>query len=197
MWCFFGNNNEGKTEVIWIILEIRPERKEEYPTVYNIVKLAFQSDEEPKLIEAIRKLENFIPELSIVAMKNYTIVGHILFSPIIIVTKTNDIPALTLAPLSVHPDYQNIGIGSKLVKYGLEECKRLGHEISVVVGHPNYYPKFGFSPAREKGLESPFPVPDEAFMVVGLIEGALDGIEGTVKYSSAFDEIIWRKIFKN
>ena len=177
-------------ELIIFITNIRPEIKEDYSKIYKINKLAFKSDEEPRLVEAIRKLENFIPELSLVAVKNDKIVGHILFSPITIESKKSSTPALALAPISVHPDYQNIGIGSKLVKYGLEECKRLGHEISVVVGHPNYYPKFGFSPAREKGLESPFPVPDEAFMVVGLIEGALDGIEGIVKYSSAFDEII-------
>ncbi|MHB1128379.1 MAG: GNAT family N-acetyltransferase [Bacillota bacterium] len=78
-------------------------------------------------------------------------------------------------------------IGSELVREGLKSCQRLGHKIVVVVGHPDYYPRFGFVPAREKGLEVLFPVPDEAFMVFEFEGGDLDNIKGMIKYLPAFD----------
>lgn len=81
---------------------------------------------------------------------------------------------------------QKKGIGSELVRKGLDECRRLGYTVVVVVGHPEYYPSFGFVSARSKGLEAPFPVPDEAFMVTELVPGALDGIRGRVIYSPEF-----------
>lgn len=176
--------------MIIFIIKIRPEKKEDYSKIYEINKLAFKSDEEPRLVEVIRELENFIPELSLVAVKNEQIIGHILFSPITIETKKSAVPALALAPMAVLPEFQNQGIGSELVRYGLKECKRLGHKIVVVVGHPNYYPRFGFSSARAKGLESPFPVSDEVFMVLELVPGVLDRISGMVRYSKAFDEVV-------
>lgn len=175
-------------ELIIFITNIRPEIKEDYSKIYKINKLAFKSDEEPRLVEAIRKLENFIPELSLVAIKNDKNVGHILFSPITIESKNHSVHAL--APIAVLPEFQNQGIGSELVKHGLKECKRMGHKIIILFGHPNYYPRFGFSSARAKGLESPFPVSDEVFMVIELVPNALDGISGMVNYSSAFDGII-------
>ena len=168
------------------MLEIRPESPKEYPEVYNVNLRAFNKHIEPNLVKAIRKSENYIAELSLVAVFNNKVVGHIMFSTITIETGNGNIPVLSLAPLAVLPDYQNRKIGSELIKKGLEECKRLGFKIVVLVGHPNYYPRFGFVPARSVGLEAPFEVPDEAFMVLELCPGALKNIKGTVKYPPEF-----------
>jgi putative acetyltransferase len=124
------------------------------------------------------------------AVKSKQVVGHILFSPIIIETQKAAVPVLSLAPMAVLPEFQNQGVGLELVRQGLRESKRLGHNIVVVVGHPGYYPRFGFTPARAKGLEVPFKVPDEAFMVLELIPGTLDGIKGTVIYPPEFNEVV-------
>ena len=91
--------------------------------------------------------------------------------------------------MAVHPEFQHQGIGSELVRKGLERCGRLGHRIVIVVGHPSYYPRFGFISARSKGLEAPFPVPDEAFMVMEFVPGSLDGVSGTVVYSDPFNNV--------
>ena len=99
------------------------------------------------------------------------------------------LPALALAPMAVHPEFQSQGIGSRLVREGLERCRNLGHRIVVVVGHPEFYPRFGFTPARAKGLEAPFPVPDEAFMVTELVPGALDGVSGMIVYPAPFEGV--------
>ena len=91
-----------------------------------------------------------------------------------------------LAPMAVLPEYQKRGIGSALVERGFDECRRIGHNIVVVVGHPEYYPRFGFTPAREQGLGCEFDVPDEVFMVAELSPGTLDGRQGLVKYHPEF-----------
>lgn len=168
---------------------IHAETVKDYAAIYEINRLAFGQEDEGRLVNSIRQSASFIPELSIVAFKNGRAVGHVLFSTISIETAKDTIPALALAPVAVLPEFQNQGIGSKLITYGLRECERLGHKIVVVVGHPTYYSRFGFSPAREKGLEAPFDVPDEAFMVLELVPGTLDGISGTVKYPPAFDAV--------
>ena len=170
------------------MITIRPETAEDYAAIREVNLLAFGQEVEPRLVEALRRLPDFIPELSLVAVEAGQVVGHILFSPIVIETKDGSVPALTLAPLAVRPEFQNQGVGSALVRRGLEECERLGHRIVVVVGHPPYYPRFGFSPARARGLEAPFPVPDEAFLVLELVPGALDGVAGTVRYPPPFSE---------
>lgn len=171
------------------MINIRPEREEDFATIHELNLLAFRGEDEAKLIRRIRQSAGFIPELSLVAERDGRVVGHLLFSPIIIETKKGSVPALALAPMAVWPEFQNQGIGSELVRQGLQECKRKGHRIVVVVGHPAYYPRFGFSQARRKGLEAPFPVPDEAFMVLELIPGALRGVKGDVKYPRVFDDV--------
>lgn len=100
-----------------------------------------------------------------------------------------DVPALALAPMAVLPECQGQGIGSELVRAGLTAARRAGHRIVVVVGHAEYYPRFGFVTAGRSGLRSPFPAPDEAFMVMTLTPGSLEGISGVVRYPAAFDAI--------
>ena len=167
---------------------IRPEKTKDYTAIHEINELALGGKAEADLIESLRKSDSFIPELSLVAVQKGEVIGHILFSLIVIKSKEKVIPALALAPMAVHPDFQNKGVGSKLTYQGLEDCQRLGHKIVVVIGHPEYYPRFGFLPARDKGLEVAFPVPDEAFMVLELVPGALDITQGEIIYPPAFQE---------
>ena len=169
---------------------IRPETAEDYEAIREVNQLAFGREEEARLVEALRRLPDFIPELSLVGIEAGRVVGHILFSPMVIETQEGAVPALALAVLAVRPEFQNQGIGSELVRDGLERCRSLGHRIVVVIGHPKYYPRFGFSPARAQGLKVPFPVPYEAFLALELVPGALDGLAGMVKYPPPFDEAL-------
>jgi putative acetyltransferase len=167
------------------MIKIQPEKGEYYTAIHEINVLGFGLENEARLVENLRKSPDFIPELSLVAVKDKRVVGHILFSRIAIQTKTGSFPAMSLAPMAVHPKFQKQGIGSKLIRQGLERCRNLGYKVVIVVGHPNYYPRFGFTSARAKGLEAPFPVSDEAFMVIELASGALKGISGMVIYPPA------------
>ncbi|HML05183.1 MAG TPA: N-acetyltransferase [Methanobacterium sp.] len=169
---------------------IRHEKKSDYSTIYEINKLAFNGENESKLIQTLRKSENFNKNLSLVAVNGEKIVGHILFTPITIETKEKSFLALALAPLAVHPEFQNQGIGSLLIKQGLNACKRLKYGIIIVIGHPKYYPRFGFIPAINKGLKVLFEVREEAFLVKENISGSLNGVEGTVKYPQPFLDLI-------
>lgn len=167
---------------------IRPETRADHEIIRKVNKKAFKGKSESKLVDAVRDAEGFIPELSLVAVKDGAVVGHILFSPIVIKGAV-ETPALALAPMCVLPEFQNTGIGTALVKHGLDECRRLGHKLVVVVGHEDYYPRFGFVPAGEKGLNLPFEAPPEVFMVLELAPGALDGAAGDVIYPPAFNDI--------
>ena len=171
------------------MITIRPEQNLDYSTIYEVNKLAFGKENEPRLVEILRQSPGFIPELSLVAVSEDQVVGHILFSPVVIETSTGDISILALAPMAVRPEFQNQGIGSELVRQGLEACRRLGCRMVVVLGHSNYYPRFGFEPARPKGISAPFPVPDESWMVIELERGALSGVQGTVRFPPAFDDV--------
>lgn len=141
------------------MITIRPETAADYDAMGEVTRLAFGRQEEARLVEELRALAGFIPELSLVAVSGREVVGHVLFSLVAIETGDGDIPALALAPVSVRPDRQRQGIGSALIREGLGRCRRLGHEIVVVLGHPSYYPRFGFTPARAKGLHPPLPSP--------------------------------------
>jgi putative acetyltransferase len=163
---------------------IHAERTTDQPPIRDVTARAFDRDNEGRLVDALRASAHFIPELSLVAVDEGRVVGHILFSRIHIRTADRVVPALALAPMAVLPEHQNRGIGSALIRHGLEECRLLGHHIVVVVGHPNYYPRFGFSSARAKGLDAPFP--DPVLMVQELTPGTLDGVRGTVEYPPPF-----------
>ena len=170
------------------IVSIRSEKPKDYKSICNVNKLAFNGDVEAKLVDKLRKTKRYIPELSLIAVKNGEVIGHILFSIIHIQTDTKNIPALALAPMAVLPKHQRQGIGSMLVREGLTKCKDLGYRVVILVGHPNYYPRFGFTPAKKKGLKLPFDVPNEAFMVYEIVPQALMGIKGTVVYPPEFAE---------
>ncbi|KKI92868.1 GCN5 family acetyltransferase [Bacillus sp. SA1-12] len=176
-------------------LIIRQEKAEDYEIVKSVVKLAFAAAEhsdkkEHKLVSRIRKSIAFIPELSLVASdKDHNrILGHILLSKINICNDDQIVESLSLAPVSVLPEYQNKGIGRLLITEALKKAKELGYSSVVVLGHPEYYPKFGFKKASIWGIKAPFEVPDEAFMAIELSDHALFKASGVVEYPSVFFE---------
>jgi putative acetyltransferase len=166
-------------------LIIRAEQPSDRSVIYHLNTHAFGQPAEAELVDALRREPGFDAALSLVLEVDDVIVGHILFSPILI-DKT---PALALAPMAVLPKRQRRGAGSMLVRRGLETCTQLGHRIVVVIGHPEFYPRFGFTQARPYGIESPFPVPDEVFMVRELVPGGLSGVSGKVIYPPPFNAV--------
>ncbi|MDD2665591.1 MAG: N-acetyltransferase [Methanocellales archaeon] len=168
-------------------LTIRKGEEKDYKKVYEVNCLAFQQENESKLIEKIRKGKNFIPELSLVAEIEDEIMGHILFSRINIFGDSV-FDSLALAPMAVSPEFQKKGIGSNLIKKGIEKAKELGFDSIIVLGHKEYYPKFGFQRASKWNIKCPFEAPDEAFMAIELTERAFEGKAGTVKYPDEFME---------
>ncbi|PEK18101.1 GNAT family N-acetyltransferase [Bacillus toyonensis] len=174
------------------MVTIRQEQKNDYRKTEEVVKEAFLNEEfsdkkEHELVKRIRECDAFIPELSIVAVDK-EIVGHIMLSKITIEQGGTTVDSLALAPVSIAPSHQKKGIGGKLITAALEKAKELGYGSVVVLGHPEYYPKFGFERASQWNIKAPFEVPDEVFMVRELRENTLQGVEGIVQYSSAFAE---------
>jgi len=170
------------------MLTIRRETPEDIDSIRYINQQAFGQKAEAELVDKLRNRNIVI--LSLVAVQGDQVVGHILFSPITIESKGASFEAIALAPMAVLPAYQRKGIGSQMVRAGLEECQRLSHEIVVVLGHPDYYPRFGFVAAKPKGIECEFEVPEEAWMLLELREGALAGRSGTVKFQPEFQDDI-------
>lgn len=170
-------------------MSIRQEQRADYAAINEVNDLAFGQPNEAKLIRQIRAADGFDPRLSFVATADEEVVGHILFSPIHIEGTDQHHPALALAPMAVRPQQQRKGIGSSLVREGLEICRCLGHNVVVVMGHVDFYPRFGFTPASSHGIAAPFDVPDAAFMVLALARDGFRGVSGIVRYPSAFDDV--------
>lgn len=168
------------------MIEIRQENKNDYEEIYSVVKTAFETAEhsdgnEQDLVVALRNSDSFIPELSLVAIKDDKIVGYILFTKI----EIGNCEELALAPLAVLPEYQKQGIGSKLVQQGHKIAKELGYHYSIVLGSETYYPKFGYVPAIQYGIKAPFEVSNENFMAIKLNYTDIE-IKGTVRYAKEF-----------
>ena len=168
------------------MLTIRPETLGDRASIHYVNREAFGRNQEADLVDKLRK--RGVLTVSLVAVQDTAVVGHIAFSPVEIASEKSSFGALTLAPVAVLPTHQNNGIGSQLVIAGLEECRRLGHEIVVLAGHSNYYPRFGFVPACAKGIECEFEVPDEAWMIKELNQGALAGRRGKVRFQPEFKD---------
>ncbi len=166
-------------------MRIRAEVPPDYPSVHQITAAAFGVETEAKLVGVLRAQAS--PLVSLVADEEGAVLGHILFSP----ASLPGIEALAmgLAPMAVTPLRQRSGIGSALVKAGLQGCEELGAVAVVVLGHPEFYPKFGFSPGERFGLRCEYDAPAEAFMAIELRAGALRKASGTVKYHAAFSQL--------
>ncbi|HSF31853.1 MAG TPA: N-acetyltransferase [Candidatus Tectomicrobia bacterium] len=169
------------------MLRVRWERPEDMPAIRQVNTLAFGRSDEAHLVDALRAVGK--AALSLVAVEDDRIVGHILFSPVAIEMGDRMLPALGLAPMAVVPERQRHGIGSQLIEAGLAACRNAGYNCVVVLGHPTYYPRFGFVPASRYGLKSVYEVPDEAFMVLAWGEGTLKGQGGVVRYQPEFRNV--------
>lgn len=167
------------------MVEIRYEKSEDRAAVRWVHQQAFRCSMETDLVERLHAA-NKAP-IAIVAILHGKIVGHILFSPVLLDPPQPHFNAVGLAPVGVLPEYQNQGIGSRLIGEGLKACREAGYDAVVVLGDPAYYSRFGFSYARDCGLSNEYNA-DEHFMVVALKEGVLDGVSGTVKYQSEFQK---------
>ena len=165
---------------------IRPERPEDTPSVRSLNELAFGQPTEANLVERLQQV--CTTSLSLVAEAG-AVVGHILFTPVVVESAGRQIIGMGLAPMAVLPDRQRQGIGSALVRRGLEILRERGCPFVVVVGHPEYYPRFGFERASLHGLASQWEgVPDDAFMVSILDVDAMAGVSGVAKYRDEFNE---------
>ncbi|AIQ48428.1 GCN5 family acetyltransferase [Paenibacillus sp. FSL R7-0273] len=169
-------------------MQIRTEKTGDYGQVFRLNELAFGNrEDEAELLERIRHSDQFIPDLSIVAERKGMIVGHILLSGAKVVDKELEHPVIVLAPIAVHPEYQGRGIGGLLIEEAKRRAASLGFGAILLIGHPSYYPRFGFVPAGVHGLELlQFPVPAEVFQVCVLREGALEQLKGELMYPAAF-----------
>jgi putative acetyltransferase len=166
-------------------VSIRIERPGDVEGIRETNLLAFGEPLEARLVDALRGTADY---LSLVATLDDRVVGHILFTPVTIEPSV-DRRIAGLAPMAVRPEHQRSGIGGQLIRAGLDACRRSGYAAVVVLGHPEYYPRFGFVPADMFGLTCEFPSPPEAFMAIGLDANALSGIRGRVCYRPEFSEV--------
>lgn len=172
------------------MITIRTEENRDRKLVGLIYKAAFGQATEADLVEALRKS---CPErLALVAEENGQVVGHILFTPALITTDGGEkISGMGLAPIAVTPDLQGQGIGSRLVKVGLAILREQHCPFVIVLGHPHYYPRFGFVPAQSLGIRCQWPeVPAEAFMILPLDPQAMDQVSGVASYRDEFNQAV-------
>lgn len=164
---------------------IRQEQPGDASNIRGVHERAFGGSSEAAIVDAVRGSAGAV---SLVATIDDRIVGHILFTPVDVDGLAPGVPAVGLAPLAVLPERQRQGVGSALVLAGLDACRSRGCGLVVVLGHPDYYPRFGFVPASTAGLACEYPVPAEAFMVLELQAGALGHARGIVRYRPEFSE---------
>lgn len=172
-------------------LTIREELTTDYTRVENTTQEAFKTAKhtdhtEHLLVKRLRTGTSFIKELSLVAEIDNEIIGSLLLTKAKIINETAEYETLALAPVSIIPQFQDKGIGSTLISIALEKATNLGFSSVIILGHPEYYPRFGFVPCSKFGIKAPFEVPDEAFMAKELQPNSLKNITGTVTYAKEF-----------
>jgi predicted N-acetyltransferase YhbS len=173
-------------------LIIRKEIRSDYDRVIELTAKAFETmpfseGDEYKLVGKLRKAPTFIPELSLVAELDGQLVGHILFTPLVIKNGQQQFQSLVLGPVSVLPQFQKQGIGKQLILAGHQKAKELGFQSVILIGHPEYYPRFGYKTASGWGLKVAMELPsDDVFMAVELTEGGLTGVSGMVVFPPEF-----------
>lgn len=173
---------------------IRMETFEDTEEVSDIIKQAFEDGPrghhgEATLVEKIRATDGFIPYLSLIALDEQKIVGHIILSRVFIKTASTKVPTLILAPVSVRPAYQNRGLGGQLIKAAHAAAIRLGEAHVFLLGYAAYYPKFGYQPSRNFGIVFPDGMDNDNCMAIELVPGSLETVEGVLEYSRPFYEI--------
>jgi putative acetyltransferase len=165
-------------------IEIRDERPGDIAEIHALNNLAFQQEQEANIVDALR--QNRAARLSLVAVADGQIVGHIMYSPITIAGKYE---GAALGPMAVLPEYQRKGVGSKLVAAGNERLLKEGCAYIIVLGHAEYYPRFGFKPASMFGVTCEWEVPDNVFMLLVLDHAKMHGVSGKAQYRSEFSSV--------
>ena len=178
-----SSRRDGVLEQLKVSVEIRDERPEDVVAIREVNRRAFGQKQEGNIVEALRA--NGAVVLSLVATLNDRVVGHIMYSPATI----GEITGAALGPMAVLPEYQRQGIGSKLVETGNQKLKQARCPFVIVVGHPNYYPRFGFKPASALAISCEWDVPDDVFMLLLLDEMKMMGVSGLVKYRHEFSMV--------
>lgn len=171
---------------------IRQERQSDHEAVFQVIEAAFKSEQmsdhtEQFLVERLRNSTAFIPELSLVAELGDKIVGHILLTKLKIKNEDQVFDALALAPVSVLPAHQRQGIGGQLINTSHQIATKLGHQSIILIGHKDYYPKFGYQQAHLFEIKLPFKAPKENCMAIELVENGLQQVTGIVEYPSEFN----------
>jgi len=162
------------------LLEIREERADNVAAIREVNRRAFGSDTEARIVDALRA--NGALSLSLVAVRDGHVVGHIAYSPVTVAGVTG----AALGPMAVLPEHQRQGIGTRLVQEGNRELEERGCPFVVLVGHAGFYPRFGFAPARARGIESEWEVPDDSFFLLILDEATMRGVRGPARYRLEF-----------
>lgn len=175
-------------------MNIRKEDNKDHKEVFKLIENAFQDEQytdhkEQFLVERLRNSEAFVPELSLVAEIDDQIVGYVLLTKIkIIDSNSKETSSLALAPVAVLKKYQGMGIGGNLIRKAHEIARELNFGSIILLGHENYYPKFGYQMTKKYGIKLPFDVPDENCMLIELHDNALQNVHGTVEYPAEFYE---------
>ena len=163
-----------------MLITIRKELPADITAIRDLNRRAFEQDREANIVDALRS--NGSALLSLVATLNGRAVGHIMYSPLAV----SQVTGAGLGPMAVLPEYQRQGIGSKLIEAGNRQLKEQGCPFIVVVGHAEYYPRFGFRPARAQGITCEWEVPDDVFMVLVLAPVKMQWVSGLAKYRNEF-----------
>ncbi len=166
---------------------IRQETNDDLAAIREVNRLAFGRDDEGRLVDLLRERGAIL--CSLVADVDGRVVGHVLFSPAELDDDGRMTPFAALGPVGVRPEHQRRGIGEALIRAGLERCRDEGYGAAVVLGHPWYYPRFGFRPSASLGIRWEHDAPEEAFMVLALRGGGLDGARGVIRYRPEFDGV--------
>jgi putative acetyltransferase len=166
-----------------MLIEIRKERPADIPAIRDLNKRAFDRDKEANIVDALRS--NGAAVLSLVATFENRLVGHIIYSP----AEVGGVAGLGLGPMAVLPEHQRQGVGSELIESGNRQLKDAGCPLIVVVGHADYYPRFGFKPARPLGITCKWAVPDDVFLVLVLDARKMNGVAGTAMYRHEFSTV--------
>jgi putative acetyltransferase len=167
-----------------VLIEIREGRPDDVAAVRDLNRRAFGQDQESNIVDELRA--NGATLLSLVATVNDRVVGHIMYSPLSV---GGNITGAALGPMAVLPERQRQGIGSKLIEAGNQKLKNAGCPFIIVVGHADYYPRFGFRPASEHGIKCQWDVPDDVFMLLILDQAKMEGVSGLAKYRDEFSSV--------
>ena len=170
-------------------VEIKREKKRDFEEVDMLLQVAFEKNSVAQMVQKLREKDAFIPELARVARINNQIIGVIHYSHVQIIKGKKTIDSISMAPLAVLPAYQNLGIGTELIRNSFTKAREKGYDSVIVMGHEEYYPRFGFKLASEYNILCPYDIPNENFMVLELFPDTLANANGKVKYDPLFHDL--------